>query len=56
LFCQHGAGHAGRDTTRRGPDVAAEAAWTVAQVQELFDERVVHYFSGFLKINIRLTC
>ena len=41
LFCQHVAGYTGRDPTRRGPDVDAEAAWTVAQLQELFDERVV---------------
>ena len=40
LFCQHVAGYAGRDTTRRGPDVADEAIWTVAQLQELFDEWV----------------
>ena len=41
LFCQHVAGYAGRDTTRRGPGVAEEAIWTVAQLQELFDEWVV---------------
>jgi hypothetical protein len=41
LFCQHLAGYAGRDTTRRDPDVAREAIWTVAQLQELFDEWVV---------------
>ena len=41
LFCQHVAGYAGRDTTRRGPDVDAEAVWTVAQLQELFDEWVI---------------
>jgi Mu transposase, C-terminal len=38
LFCQQLAGYTGRDTTRRGPDVAEEAIWTVAQLQELFDE------------------
>lgn len=41
LFCQHVAGYTGRDTTRRGPDVAKKAIWTVAQLQELFDEWVV---------------
>jgi transposase InsO family protein len=41
LFCQHVAGYAGRDTTRRGPGAAEEAIWTVAQLQELFDEWVV---------------
>lgn len=41
LFCQHVAGYVGRDATRRGPDAAEEAIWTVAQLQELFDEWVV---------------
>jgi hypothetical protein len=41
LFCQHVAGYTGRDTTRRGPDVAKDAIWTVAQLQELFDEWVI---------------
>jgi hypothetical protein len=41
LFCQHVAGYTGRDTTRRGPSVAEDAVWTVAQLQELFDEWVV---------------
>jgi Mu transposase, C-terminal len=41
LFCQYVAGYAGRDTTRRGPDVDAEAVWTVSQLQELFDEWVI---------------
>jgi hypothetical protein len=41
LFCQHVAGYTGRDTTRRGPDVEKQAIWTVAQLQELFDEWVV---------------
>jgi len=35
------AGYAGRDTTRRGPDVAEEAIWTVAQLQERFEEWVI---------------
>ena len=41
LFCQHVAGYTGRDPTRRGPDAAEEAIWTVAQLQELFDEWVI---------------
>jgi len=41
LFCQHVAGYTGRDTTRRGPDAAEDAIWTVAQLQELFDEWVI---------------
>jgi hypothetical protein len=35
------AGYTGRDTTRRGPGVSEEAAWAVAQLQELFDEWVI---------------
>ena len=31
----------GRDTTRRGPDVAQQALWTVAQMQELLDQWLV---------------
>ncbi|AVH60883.1 transposase [Streptomyces dengpaensis] len=38
LFCQHVAGHTGSSPLRRGPDVAAEARWTVPQLQDLLDE------------------
>jgi hypothetical protein len=41
LFCQHVAGYTGRDPTRRGPDAAGDALWTVVQLQELFDEWVI---------------
>ena len=41
LFCQHVAGYAGRDVTRRGPDVVAQAAWSLADLQELLDEWVI---------------
>jgi len=41
LFCQHVAGYAGRDVTRRGADVAAQAAWSLADLQELLDEWVI---------------
>jgi hypothetical protein len=41
LFCQHVAGYTGRDVTRRGADVAGEAAWSMADLQELLDEWVI---------------
>jgi hypothetical protein len=41
LFCQYVAGYTGSDVTRRGRDVAAEAAWTLPQLQELLDEWIV---------------
>jgi transposase InsO family protein len=41
LFCQHVAGYTGRDVTRRGADVAAEAVWSLPELAELFEEWVV---------------
>ncbi len=41
LFCQYVAGYAGSDVTRRGRDVAAEAVWTLPQLQDLLDEWIV---------------
>lgn len=41
LFCQHVAGYTGRDTTRRGSDVAERAVWSLPDLQELFDEWVL---------------
>jgi transposase InsO family protein len=41
LFCQYVAGYTGSDVTRRGRDVAAEAAWTLPQLQDLLDEWIV---------------
>ncbi|MGH3722061.1 MAG: Mu transposase C-terminal domain-containing protein [Pseudonocardiaceae bacterium] len=41
LFCQHVSGYTGRDVTRRGRDVAERAVWSLAELQELFDEWVV---------------
>ncbi|TJZ99431.1 Mu transposase C-terminal domain-containing protein [Actinacidiphila oryziradicis] len=38
LLCQHIAGYTGSNVTRRGPGVAGEACWTVAQLQDLLDE------------------
>jgi transposase InsO family protein len=41
LFCQYVAGYTGSDVTRRGRDVAGQAAWTLPQLQELLDEWIV---------------
>ncbi|MFE7419965.1 Mu transposase C-terminal domain-containing protein [Rhodococcus sp. NPDC057529] len=43
LFCQHVAGYTGRDVTRRGAAVESEAVWSLAQLQDLFDEWVIHW-------------
>ena len=41
LFCQHVAGYVGGNVTMRGKDPGADAVFTVAQLQDLFDEWVV---------------
>ncbi|WP_119700249.1 Mu transposase C-terminal domain-containing protein [Rhodococcus ruber] len=41
LFCQHVSGYTGRDVTRRGTDVDERAVWSLADLQELFDEWVL---------------
>ncbi len=41
LFCQHVAGCTGRDVTRRGAGDAAQALWSLADLQELLDEWVI---------------
>jgi transposase InsO family protein len=41
LFCQYVAGYTGSDVTRRGRDVAAAAAWTLPQLQDLLDEWIL---------------
>ena len=41
LLCQHVAGYTGSDVTRRGADPAAEAVWTLPQLQDLLDEWIV---------------
>jgi transposase InsO family protein len=41
LFCQYVAGYTGRDVAHRGRDVAAEALWSPAQLQDLFDQWVI---------------
>ncbi|MEV8328445.1 Mu transposase C-terminal domain-containing protein [Kitasatospora sp. NPDC056731] len=41
LFCQDVAGYTGRDVTRRGADPGAQAAWSVADLQDLLDEWIV---------------
>jgi hypothetical protein len=38
LFCQHVAGYTGSSTQLRGDRVAAEAAWTLSDLQDLLDE------------------
>ncbi|WP_433521292.1 Mu transposase C-terminal domain-containing protein [Nocardia pseudovaccinii] len=43
LFCQYICGYVGRDVTRRGATVESEAVWSLAQLQELFDEWVIHW-------------
>ncbi|MBY6386611.1 DDE-type integrase/transposase/recombinase (plasmid) [Rhodococcus erythropolis] len=43
LFCQYVAGYVGRDVGRRGAHVEDEAAWSLAQLQDLFDEWVIHW-------------
>ena len=43
LFCQYVAGYTGSDVTRRGRDVAAEAVWTLPQLQDLLDEWIVRW-------------
>lgn len=41
LFVQHIAGYTGRTTTRKGKDPAADAVWTLAEVQNMLDQWVV---------------
>ncbi|WP_331767894.1 hypothetical protein [Embleya sp. NBC_00896] len=43
LFCQHLPGYTGSDVTRRGPDAEHEACFSVAQLQDLLDEWLVHW-------------
>ncbi|MFH9984012.1 Mu transposase C-terminal domain-containing protein [Streptomyces sp. NPDC017179] len=43
LFCQHLPGYTGSDVTRRGPDAEKDACYSVAQLQDLLDEWLVHY-------------
>ncbi|WP_328374574.1 DDE-type integrase/transposase/recombinase (plasmid) [Streptomyces sp. NBC_00440] len=38
LFCQHVAGHTGSNPQRRGSKTAAEARWTIGQLQDFLDE------------------
>jgi hypothetical protein len=39
MFCRHGAGYVGSDTTRRGRDV--QTVWTISELADLFHEWVV---------------
>lgn len=45
LFCQYVTGYTGPDVTRRGRDVAADAAWTLPQLQDLLDEWIITWQS-----------
>jgi hypothetical protein len=43
MFVQHLPGHKGRSAEHRGTDPAAEALWTIHQLQELLQEWIVHW-------------
>ncbi|MFD5403774.1 Mu transposase C-terminal domain-containing protein [Streptomyces griseorubiginosus] len=43
MFVQHLPGYKGRSTEHRGTDPAAEALWTIHQLQELLQEWIVHW-------------
>ncbi|MFF1284500.1 transposase [Streptomyces sp. NPDC058299] len=43
LLCQHLPGYTGSDVTRRGPAAQTEACFSVAQLQDMLDEWLVHY-------------
>ncbi|WP_406117685.1 Mu transposase C-terminal domain-containing protein [Streptomyces sp. NBC_00989] len=43
LLCQHLPGYTGSDVTRRGPAAEGEARFSVAQLQDLLDEWLIHY-------------
>lgn len=43
LLCQHLPGYTGSDVTRRGPAADTEACFSVAQLQDLLDEWLIHY-------------
>jgi transposase InsO family protein len=52
LWCQHLAGYTGRDTTRRGRQPEAEAAWTIAELQDLLDEWIVCGFTDRFDLDL----
>nr|WSZ16276.1 Mu transposase C-terminal domain-containing protein [Streptomyces canus] len=43
MFVQHLPGHKGRSTEHRGTNPAAEAVWTIHQLQDLLQEWIVHW-------------
>lgn len=43
LFCQHLPGYTGSDVTRRGPAAETETCFSVAQLQDLLGEWLIHY-------------
>ena len=46
LFVQYLAGYTGPNVVRRGQDVAAEAVWPLAQVQDLLDQWIVQVWQN----------
>ncbi|MEW2489324.1 Mu transposase C-terminal domain-containing protein [Streptomyces sp. NPDC048411] len=43
LLCQHLPGYTGSDVTRRGAAAETEACFSIAQLQDLLDEWLIHY-------------
>jgi len=52
LFCQHVAAYTGSNVTVRGKDIDASAAWTVGQLQDLFDEWLIVMFTDRFGLNV----
>jgi hypothetical protein len=55
LFCQHVAGYTGRDVTRRGAG-SQDELWSLADLQELLDEWVIHQFTDRSARSNPMTC
>jgi hypothetical protein len=51
LFAQHVAGFKGANPTMRGRGI--EAAWTIGELQDLFDEWVIVGFTDHMKTRTR---
>ena len=54
LFVQYLAGYTGPNVVRRGQDVAAEAVWPLAQVQDLLDQWIVQVWQNRPHSGLRL--
>jgi putative transposase len=46
LFAQHVAGYAGRSVDRRGKNAGQDAAWSLAELQDLLDEWIVAHWQN----------